>query len=462
MKRITSLVIVFLFLVMFTALSAGRAGLAESSRQSQSSAAEGTIAYVDNLTGDAIRLVEPDGGNDRLLWAHGTADPHNQYDVWSLAWRPDGSELAFAGTHENWCSTNYADIFAIGAQGSGYRRLTEAPSCTALAAYPQGRVEVPVTNNSIWGEAVDVFLYFQGAQAAQQVSLPPGGSTVVVFQNVADFGAVVQFPVVIDGTGAERAVLASGTADVQAGATVRTGTVYVPGGTELGRENHAPTWRPAGTHVGYISGFNSLKQIPAQPAPLQPGAALIAASGAQLPDFANLLAWGPAPARANQLLYAAYEAFDHTGIYLVDEGSGGAGTPLVTYDATTFVSFIRGLAWLPDGSGFVFSRLEDDFYTPVSANLYLYTFAAGAATPLTAFDDSFAGQLSVSPDGQTVVFERSSAHDGSAPTDLWTINRNGSGLQLLVEDGRAPAWGPGVTPQQPLEHAVYLPQLSRD
>lgn len=418
--------------------------------------AAGTIAYVNDTNGDEIRLIGFDGSNDRRLWSHGLADPQDIHSVWSLAWRPDGAELAFASTHENECSINYADIYAIGAVGSGYRRLTQAPACAAQAGYPQGAVQIPVENNSIFGESVDVFLYFQGAPGVQQVSLPPGGSTIVTFANVADFGDVVQFAVEIEGI--NRAVHASSAVDVQAGATVQTATVYVPGGVVPGLEARWPTWRFDGSKVAYITGFNRLEQLPLAPAPLQPGTPLIGVGSGELPDFVDHLVWGPTPARANQLLYAGYEAFDTTGIYLVSEGSGAAGEALVSYDASTFVAFIRGLAWLPDGSGFVFSLLEDEFYMPVSANLYEYNFASGQVTSMTNFNNTFAGQLTVSSDGQAIVFERSSASDGSAPTDLWVINRDGSGLRLLVENGRAPAWNPG--PSLPsLDSHVYLPVI---
>ncbi|HEX8682956.1 MAG TPA: hypothetical protein VF707_11620, partial [Ardenticatenaceae bacterium] len=149
---------------------------------------ESVIAYVRGDTRDEIRLVAPDGSNDRRLWAHGLDDPHEVYGVLNLTWRRDGSELAFASTHENWCSLNHSDVFAIRANGTDYRRVTEAPACDALATYPKGTVEVPVENNNFLGESWTGFIYFQGAPSIQQVSLPAGGSTIVTFNNVADFG----------------------------------------------------------------------------------------------------------------------------------------------------------------------------------------------------------------------------------------------------------------------------------
>src|SRR5687768_15522839 len=67
------------------------------------SSGSSTIAYVRADTGDEIRLIDPDGSNNRLLWSHGDSDPFEVLDVWSLAWRPDGSELAFVSSHEFDC-----------------------------------------------------------------------------------------------------------------------------------------------------------------------------------------------------------------------------------------------------------------------------------------------------------------------------------------------------------------------
>ncbi|MFO8150891.1 MAG: hypothetical protein R6T93_11390 [Trueperaceae bacterium] len=64
--------------------------------------------------------------------------------------------------------------------------------------------------------------------------------------------------------------------------------------------------------------------------------------------------------------------------------------------------------------------------------------------PLTTFDGEFAGQVSVSGDGNRFVFERAAELDeagsGLAESDLWIVERDGTGLRLLIEDAYAPAW----------------------
>ena len=65
-----------------------------------------------------------------------------------LAWRPDGRELAFSSEHEEACSLYESDVYAIGYDGAGYRRVTNSPACAALAGLPKGSVKVNVTNSA--------------------------------------------------------------------------------------------------------------------------------------------------------------------------------------------------------------------------------------------------------------------------------------------------------------------------
>jgi hypothetical protein len=142
-----------LLVIFIAAMLAGtfafpaRRGVAAEGRSMEEA---GTIAYVRATQGnkrsfDVIRLVEADGSNDRLLYALPDPDFHG---VYSLDWRPDGQELAFASNQEGHCSFYDSDVFAIRPDASGLRRLTNAPACGALAAYPQGTVTVGVVNNS--------------------------------------------------------------------------------------------------------------------------------------------------------------------------------------------------------------------------------------------------------------------------------------------------------------------------
>jgi hypothetical protein len=414
--------------------------------------AAGTIAYVRADTADEIRLIEPDGRNDRRLWAHGLADPHQVYGIYNMAWRPDASELAFASTHENWCSINYSDVFAIRPDGNGYRRVTQAPSCGALAGYPKGTVQVPVKNVSFYGSSFTGFVYFQGAPSIQPVSLPAGASTVVTFHNVADFGPdSLQIAAFIDGANREYEV---GTAvDVQAGKTVTTGQLSVIPPSNMGWEPRSPNWRKDGASLGYVYGYGALFGISTNPQPLEFGRRII--NPATTMGIVEYMAYGPTAATANKILFQG-NGDDGIGIYLTSEGATTIGPPLVT----SGFELIRGLAWLPDGSGFVYAVEEYENYEVARANIFEYTFASKQIKRLTNFDNQYAGQLSVSPDGKQLVFDRSTAKDGTGTTDVWIMNRDGSGQRLLANNGYAPVWSPRSLPPPPSER-VYLPFILR-
>jgi hypothetical protein len=107
-------------------------------------AQKGTIAYVHD--GTEIRLIDPDGANDRKLWTH--PDLKKALGIDSLAWRPDGKELAFSSRHAAAASLYDADLYAIRPDGSGLRKLTNAPQMSEFARFPNGNVSVTFRNAS--------------------------------------------------------------------------------------------------------------------------------------------------------------------------------------------------------------------------------------------------------------------------------------------------------------------------
>lgn len=122
----------------------------------------GPIAYVKRSTQD-IRLINPDGTNDRLLWT----SPDVLYIARDLAWRPDGGELAFTSEHEYTCSYYQTDIYGIQPDGTGCRRITNAPACAALAALPKGAVTVNATS---YTGSPNTWVYVAGARPASSRS----------------------------------------------------------------------------------------------------------------------------------------------------------------------------------------------------------------------------------------------------------------------------------------------------
>jgi hypothetical protein len=407
------------------------------------SADPGIIAYVRRSTHD-IHLISPDGTGDRVLWS--APHPLALYPAYDLAWRPDGRELAFSSEHEEACSWYESDVYAIGYNGAGYRRVTNSPACAALAGLPKGSVTVNVTN---WTSDL-VQVYVAGAPGIQTV-LYDG---TVTFHNVADFGPGVAQPAV-GIWGGYRIMPSPPLADVQPGATVPGGTLIISeySGIEWFGAGDV-SWKADGSALAYgMRTASSISQIPAIPP--------YGSIGEQLPvvEYAGpyLVAWGPTLATKNQYLYSSLSspfADNVAGIYRNTVGDTSGGTQLVLlYDYSA--EYVRDIEWLPDASGFFFTMFYVDF--EYYADVFEYDFATQSITKLTPSlnDESGAGGargLSISPDGQHVVFERVNATNGAS--SLWIMNRNGSGLHKFADDAVRPAWG--RTPA-PLDNRVYLP-----
>lgn len=403
-------------------------------------AAAGTIAYVlpNDTTGDQIWLIEPDGKNNRKIYSTGWADPYHVQAIRGLAWRPDAGELAFASDHEAACSWYNSDLYAILPDGSGYRRVTNAPACAGLASYPKGMINVTVSN--LTPDSV-FFIYIQGAPSVQTVNISPGASAVVQFANVADLGNLQQPVVAINGA---RRWFGGASADVKAGQTVDAGLLIISGDGSVDLGTYRPAWRSDGSRVGYAQGCSQIYGIADNPP--------VGSVGQPLQNDTNVfpcdLAWGPTAGTANQILY--YMQLGDPGIYLTTEGNTGAGTKLVALYGSNWVFDIQ---YLPNASGFVFS-VTDDFLG--SSNIYRYNSSDASLTQLTGFSNEFARELSISPDGQHIVFERASTIDG--PSDLWMVGIDGSSLQLLVQNGGHPSWSQRAIQ---IPHKLYIPMVLR-
>ncbi len=412
----------------------------------------GTIAYFRRST-DEVRLIQPDGTNDRKLWTAPTAN--SLLAVVHLEWRPDGGELAFSSDQEDLCSVYDSDVYTILNNGTGLRRVTNSPACSELASYPKGTVVVTVPD---FGGVVGV--YVQGAPVARTT-----GYGTLTFTDVADFGPGVLQSVV--GIWGMYRRLAPGV-DVQAGQTVYVSleapSIAVPdyGTGDL-------SWRSNGSQIGYtMRNGGDVYQISTNPP--------LGSVGQTLPTAANtlssLVAWGPASKPDQFLYYAGYGSMDAEGIYINSTTQSDGGTRLVSpssifqqfgsgdppfyvgYDA----SAVHDLKWLPDGSGFLFTityiyvNIDDrDTCMGTCSDVFEYHFTSpttGTLTQVTRLaaatgtsDDDTARGLSISPDGQQVAIERVTGDVINSSSSIWVMGRDGSGLRKLVDNAWSPAWG---------------------
>ena len=399
----------------------------------------GVIAYVQDSTED-IHAIAPDGSGDRLLWTNPASG--GMKSVISLAWRPDGRELAFSSEHEGACSWYDSDIYTIGYDGGGYRRVTNSPACAMLAGLPKGAVTVNVNNYT----SGMIWVYVQGAPSVKSVL--GGFLGAVTFDDVADFGPGVYQPSIGIG-GLDRFTSYPPYADVQPGKTVPGGNITVS--TYSGFRGFGAgkvSWKADGSALAYVMRSNSaITQISASPA--------YGATGKDLPMIEKAapgrVAWGPTPATADQYLYSSgmYVFKDDIGgIYLNTVGDTSGGTQLVVIHDYS-AQYVQDIAWLPDGSGFLFSMAHTEMGH--FSDIYEYNFATQEITQLTPTlnDESEYGGargISISPDGQQIVFERA-VYLSDAPSSLWIMNIDGTDLHMLLYDAGSPAWGP--TPSFP-------------
>ncbi len=389
------------------------------------------IAYIRD--GMEIRVINPDGTNDRRLWTH--PDAKKALGIDSLAWRPDGKELVFSSRHAAAASLYDADLYAIQPDGSGLRKLTNPPQLSEFSRFPKGNVSVTVRNaQPVYQQSQassGVFIvYVAGAAEPQQITLPPGATKTLLFNQVADFGNTAQAVVAIWGN---FRWFTPGV-DVRAGTTAKAPVFSIAGDGIEYFGAYRPVWRQDGSRVSYRSGVCTLNSVPRDPK---------AGEYAFNPLFSGkhplgtcVWDWGPTASTANQLLYSENNSGD-SSIFRITEGGKHPGEKLTTYSNIAY-QLLFDLRWLPDASGFLFSNqtLMRD-----SANIFRYDFATRQVTQITQLQNEFTGAFSISPDGQWIVFERSKTLDQDRAIELWVVGINGKNARLLTRNGFAPSWG---------------------
>jgi hypothetical protein len=391
--------------------------------------ASGNIAYARGEK--EIRIIQPDGSGDHLLWTHKDAQPYS--GVGDLAWSPDGKLLAFSSGHASATSLFHSDIYIIKQDGSGFRKITNPPDAAEYSKYPKGTVVVTVRNNSYSFESSNAtagtfFVYVAGAAAPQFVNVLPGASKTLTF-SVVDFGKKAQAIVAIYGN---YRWFEAGT-DVEAGKTVKAPDLGISGnGIEYFGAFH-PVWRNDGSEISYRTGTCTVDRVPVDP---PQGEFFYKAMFSGKPPFgACSWDWGPTAALANQVIYT--ENSTESAIFLLTEGGTHPGKKLTNYSTIEY-QLLHDLHWLPDGSGILYSTttLMRD-----ASNIFRFDLSTGQTTQVTNFENEFAKKFSISPDGAWIVYERSKEYDDSAAVDLWVQRMNGSDARLLVKNGNSPSWG---------------------
>lgn len=367
---------------------------------------------------EELHLVNPDGRDDRIIYRTprglSTINP-------SLNWRPDGREIAFSSPHEFASSPFNSDIFAIQPDGTGLRRITNAPRLAELAKLPHGSVTVTV-QNLIRNQTI-FFVYVEGATDMKKVMVAPGASATVTVDHVADLGRL-QYVYVKSGPGTW--LFPQAYADVVPGQTVAVANAVQisTGNGPFNIKINTFTWKRDGSEIAYLAEAGLKEFLPAFPAHGQRGQNLFTGNTTLVNGH---LAWSPV--RDEFLFYSTLAA--PRGIYRGDKGSDVKTHPLVLE-----TDYVSGLSWLPDGSGFLYSTQR---FGVSSNQIIRVDFARRRATVLVEGGTHLGGVV-VSPDGRYFSFaDRADEH---APYDLFGQSLNGGPPWKIAGDIVSWDWGP--------------------
>lgn len=400
----------------------------------------GAIAYIganSNGYDKTVNRIKPDGTAQQTVWTHPSTTPSTNH-IYDVAWKPDASELAFSSNHETAYSAFNSDVYGIRPSGSGLRRITNPPSKAEIDAggYQMGTVTGKVHNN--YGPVTTFFVYVEGAKDV--LSIDPGNfgdETGFTIPNVADLGTGLHYVVFIWSKGAACAngrEYAAAVVDVQPGGTADAGTLTFSGNCDI-YDSNAITWKRDGSEVGVDI---------ITPRKFLAGGQAIGTDLFNAPLTADKPDWSPVN---DQILYRNFIVSGNRGIYLTT-ADGSTGTWLVNEGSALWVT----PAWLPDGSGFVYT---------IDQQLRQYILSGNQDTLLAEFYNEYVDNPSASPDGNYIVFQRQST-GATTQYDLWIINRtNPVEMWAVIDDGKSynPDWSLADPPDL---SGVYLPLILRN
>ncbi|MBN2004478.1 MAG: hypothetical protein JXA21_14075 [Anaerolineae bacterium] len=384
-----------------------------------------------------VNRVNPAGTSRITLWAHPGVMTFTGF-IGDVAWNPGGTELAFSSDHESAYSAFNSDVYGIHPCGGKMRRITNPPSKVELGAgaYTPGTVTGKVRND--YGSVATFSVYVQGA--AEAISVEVGGlgnEASFSVPDVADLGTTQHSITFIWSNGTDcvngREYKAA-VVDVISGSSVDAGTLAFNGTCGV-YNSDSITWKGDGSVLGVDVIAPRAFQVSGQ------------AIGSDL-FAARLTSDNPAWSPINDyILYHGLEPGSSGGIFLTSQGED-QGTCLVNDGGALNVT----AAWLPDGSGFVYT---------MNRQLREYTLATVSDKLLVEFYNEEVDNPSVSPDGTYVVFERHTTAITPPQYDLWIVNRHTPAeMWALSTNGRSsnPDWSRTDLPSC---YVVYLSTVLR-
>jgi len=415
-----------------------------------------TIAYVSPSRGkQSIRLIQADGSNDRLFWSV----PKNNLispAIGTLAWSPDGSELAFDSDHNFGLSSFEREIYVT--DGQTTRKIIRPIEAKQNAQYPKGTVKLKMKNGFFKG--MYFWAYIEGSSDNHQWIAPKSTSMVVTFNEVADWGEnIFQHSILgyIDSRQRRYCYYdLAAMVDVKAGQTVTIPHRYYPFHySKKTRSCHRvvkPTWNYDGTkllftvihflssgslarhspdemyHENFIIALSDTKNIPLDNLAKKVGGFM--QNFAHDPKFIKL-----SPTPEQKVLSVTYHSHaDRIYLSSTNDPDLGVTDHMQRINLSGVDRYhITDIEWLPDGNSFMVAM---DMRT--SHRIYQHNLKTSQTRLLFELKKEYIGDFTISPDGKKIAFERGKRSGG--PFAIWVYDTNNRGLAQLVADGAAPAW----------------------
>jgi Tol biopolymer transport system component len=398
---------------------------------------EGKIAFLqDGDDGDpsAIAMLDPNDRSVTQIWAH----PEGTFREWSnVAWNPEATRLAFVSDHDFQFSVFKSNIFSVKPDGSDVHRIPNTPTRQEIEEgdYPRVTVKgVLKADTGIAGDRYNIIMGVQGTKA---------GTSLVVSGNETVSFTIPDVPVLDSPDSFNQALILTYSSTTcnggieyafpvgsVEGGSVDLGTVHFYGSNCIGKLiSYRPfdlSWSHDGGDIGFtLLGLRKINVKATQEFDLT----TIESQGS---GFSSNMAWSPVDDR--YLYLDANLSSGGDDLFIAEEG----------VEPTLLAQHVADItpSWLPDGSAFLYVGWPMEETLIDDHNIFQYDLTTGQIKQLTYFRNEHLQNLSISPDGRHLIFER---HDQilNPKRDLWMMNRlNPVDIWRITQSGefRAPNW----------------------
>ncbi len=202
----------------------------------------GKIAFQSNRNGPVeIYTTTPGGTAERVTLSNGSSDP---------AYSPDGSRVAFVGS-----GARGYDIFAMNADGSGRKQLTNTGAADLQPAWsPDGKKIAFVSNTLAFNGQTDNEIWVMNADGTNPGPITnnsyddilpawsPDGTKIAFESSRRDLGDTDRNVYVMDADGTDQTNITPNS------------PIDCSSNCYQGSDN-APAWSPDGTRIAYVHGY---------------------------------------------------------------------------------------------------------------------------------------------------------------------------------------------------------------